>query len=168
MILWGLGALLSTQGVRVFGRQLHLPDVLTRFLTRLGKRPPLERAAILGLATTLLPCGWLYAFAVAAASTASPLRGALVMAALWAGNLPALLGFGVIAGAALGRVRRHLPVLSAALIFCVGLFTLTMRANLPAFAIASITHAGANAESFQTAKAALPKAGDCPCHRKHH
>jgi len=158
MILWGLGALLETQGVRVFGKRLRMPEGLTRFLTRLGKRPPLARGAILGLATALLPCGWLYAFAVAAASTASPLRGALVMAALWTGNLPALLGLGMIAGAALGRARKHLPVLSAALIFSVGLFTLTTRANLPAFALASINSHSAGA---------LPKAADCPCHRKH-
>jgi len=159
MILWGLGALLETQGVRVFGRQLHMPQALAHFLTQLGKRPPLARGAILGLATALLPCGWLYAFAVAAASTASPVRGALVLGALWLGNLPALLGLGLVVGAALGRLRQHLPVLSAALIFSVGLFTLSTRANLPAFALASI---GAHDTST------LPRAADCPCHRKRH
>jgi uncharacterized protein len=110
----------------------------------------------------LLPCGWLYAFAVTAAGTGSPLRGALVMTAFWAGNAPLLLGLGVALSSALGRVRRHVPVLSAAAILAIGLFTLTERANLPAFAAASVlgTH-----ESH--AATAVPMAGDCPCHRKH-
>ena len=119
------------------------------------------RALALGLATTLLPCGWLYAFAVTAAGTGSPLNGALVMAAFWAGNAPVLLGLGVALSAAVGRVRRHVPVLSAAVIFAIGLFTVTVRANLPAFAAASIL-------GQSHASMAVPMPGDCPCHRKRH
>ena len=161
MIIWGLGALLETQGVRVLRGRFALPESLARSLAALRKRPPLWRALALGLGTTLLPCGWLYAFAVMAAGTASPARGALLMAAFWAGNLPILLGLGALLSVAIGRVRRHVPVLSATVIFCVGLFTVTTRANLPAFAAASLTrcHLGRGAM--------LPTAVDCPCHRKH-
>lgn len=160
MISWGVIALLKSQGVSVGRGRWSLPAGLTRRLASLRKRPPLWRALAIGLSTTLLPCGWLYAFAVSAAGTASPLRGALLMAAFWAGNLPVLLGLGVALGAVLGRVRRHIPVLSAAVIFCIGLFTLTTRANLPAFASSAIRacHAGG--------AQALPTPRACPCHRK--
>ena len=59
MILWGLGALLETQGVRILRGRAPLPKRLTRALASLRSRPPMWRALALGLATTLLPCGWL-------------------------------------------------------------------------------------------------------------
>jgi len=160
MILWGMGALLETQGVRVFRGKWAVPPKLTRALASLRGLPAAWRGLLLGLSTTLLPCGWLYAFAVTAAGTASPLSGALLMAAFWTGNLPVLLGLGMALGAVVGRMRRHIPVLSAAVIFAVGLFTVTARANLPAFAAAAVSHC-------QLSRAtALPTPGDCPCHRK--
>jgi sulfite exporter TauE/SafE len=161
MIVWGLGALLETQGVRVLRGRATVPERITRALASLRQRPPMWRALALGLATTLLPCGWLYAFAVTAAGTASVWRGALLMAAFWAGNLPILFGLGVALSALVGRVRRHVPVLSAAVIFAIGIFTVTTRANLPAFAAAAVL-------GRQHAPAALPSAADCPCHRVRH
>jgi len=161
MILWGMGALLETQGVRVFRGRWTLPPRVTRGLASLRRLPATWRGLVLGLATTLLPCGWLYAFAVTAAGTASPTQGALLMAAFWTGNLPVLLGLGVALGALVGRVRRHVPLVSAAVIFCVGLFTVTTRANLPAFAAAAVGHC----QLSRTGE--LPSPGDCPCHRRH-
>jgi sulfite exporter TauE/SafE len=161
MILWGMGALLETQGVRVFRGKWTLPKRVTEVLASVRRLPAAWRGLVLGLATTLLPCGWLYAFAVTAAGTASPIQGALVMAAFWVGNLPVLIGLGVALSMVVGRVRRHVPILSAAVIFCVGLFTVTARANLPAFAAAALSHRHPSPAS------ALPMPGDCPCHRKH-
>ena len=160
MILWGMGALLETQGVRVFRSRWALPKRLTDVLTSVRRLPAAWRGLVLGLSTTLLPCGWLYAFAVTAAGTASPLHGALLMAAFWTGNLPVLLGLGVALSATIGRVRRYLPFFSAAAIFCVGLFTVTVRANLPAFAARAVDHCQLSRA------AALPAPSDCPCHRK--
>jgi uncharacterized protein len=160
MILWGMGALLETQGVRVFRGRWTLPRRVTSALASVRRLPAAWRGLVLGLSTTLLPCGWLYAFAVTAAGTASPAQGALLMAAFWLGNLPVMLGLGVALTAIVGRVRRHLPVLSAAVIFAVGLFTVTARANLPAFAAAAVSHCHLSHVT------ALPKPGDCPCHQK--
>ena len=160
MILWGMGALLETQGVRVFRGRWTLPKRLTDALASLRRLPAGWRGLVLGLSTTLLPCGWLYAFAVTAAGTASPARGALLMAAFWTGNLPILLGLGVALGAVVGRVRRHLPIFSAAVIFAVGLFTVTARANLPAFAAAAASHC-------QLSRSVEPPTpADCACHHK--
>jgi sulfite exporter TauE/SafE len=160
MILWGMGALLETQGLRVFRGRLTLPKRVTEALAAVRRLPAAWRGLVLGLSTTLLPCGWLYAFAVTAAGTASPVRGALLMAAFWSGNLPILLGLGVALSALVGRVRRIVPILSAAVIFGVGLFTVTARANLPAFAAAAVTHCRL------TGSASLPAQADCPCHRR--
>jgi len=160
MLLWGMGALLETQGVQVFRGRMTLPKTLTDALASVRRLPSAWRGLVLGLATTLLPCGWLYAFAVTAAGTASPVQGALLMAAFWSGNLPVLLGLGVALNALVGRVRRLVPILSAAVIFGVGLFTVTARANLPAFAAAAVTHCNLRGT------ASMPAPADCPCHRK--
>lgn len=160
MILWGMNALLETQGVRLLRGRWTLPKRLTEALGAVRHLSGAWRGLVLGLVTTLLPCGWLYAFAVTAAGTASPLRGALLMAAFWSGNVPALLGLGVALSAVVGRVRRYVPLVSAAVIFCVGLFTVTARANLPAFAAHVVRHCGLSRA------ATVPVPSDCPCHRK--
>jgi sulfite exporter TauE/SafE len=53
--------------------------------------PPVVRAGAIGLLTTFLPCGWLYAFVLVAAGTASAAQGAMTMAVFWAGTLPILV-----------------------------------------------------------------------------
>jgi sulfite exporter TauE/SafE len=136
------------------------------WLGRAGQRSPVGRAALLGGASAFLPCGFLYAFALAGAATASPLGGALVMGSLWLGNLPALLGFGLLIGGVLSRARRHLPLLSAASVFALGLFTLSHRVNLPAFAVGAST-GSLTAETGHRAAPVPPMAADCPCHKRH-
>jgi hypothetical protein len=84
------------------------------------------------------------------------------MAALWLGNLPALLGFGLLVAGALSRLRRHVRLLSAACVFALGVLTLNSRINLPAFAMATMTDA-----VVAPTGAHAPGATDCPCHRKH-
>lgn len=140
-----------------------VPAGVTRWLGRAHQKPPLVRAALLGAASALLPCGFLYAFALAGAATGSPVGGALVMGALWLGSAPALLGFGMLIGGVLSRVKRHVPLLSAASVCLLGLLTLNLRVNLPAFALESVTRATAT----KAAAPAPPSAKDCPCHRKH-
>ena len=157
LLIWGLSAMLETQGVRWLPLRRVLPAFLTRFLASLRQRPSTRRALALGLATALLPCGWLYAFAIAAAGTASPTQGASVMLALWVGNTPMLMGVGLLFGSALQRARRHVPVLSAALIFCIGLGTIITRTRLPSFATLRPTNAMSSA---------VPTSHDCACHRK--
>lgn len=172
MMLWGLWSMLEAGGARLKLRlpQLRLlPASALAWLGRTGQRSPVARATLLGGASAFLPCGFLYAFALAGAATGSPLGGALVMGSLWLGNLPALLGFGLLIGGVLSRVRRHLPLLSAASVFVLGLFTLSHRVQLPAFALP----AGINALSAETqagprrSAPVPPMAADCPCHKRH-
>ena len=52
---------------------------------------------VLGMLNGLLPCGFVYFFAITAASTASPLYGALVMAIFGLSTIPAMFGLGFLA-----------------------------------------------------------------------
>jgi sulfite exporter TauE/SafE len=75
--------------------------------------------------TTLLPCGFLYAYVTVAAGTGTPLAGMLVMAAFWAGTVPVMAGLGALAGRALAPLARRLPAISAAALMVIGLLTIT-------------------------------------------
>ena len=77
--------------------------------------------------TGLLPCGWLWAFVVSAAGTASPVAGALVMAVFWLGTVPAMTGVLALGGAVLDAMRRRMPVISAGILIVLGLATLAGR-----------------------------------------
>jgi uncharacterized protein len=94
---------------------------------RVRLRPPLWRASALGLSSALLPCGWLYAFVVLAATAGSSGRGALLLAAFWVGTVPALLGLGLGIQRLSQPLRARLPRLSAVLLVVVGLFTIASR-----------------------------------------
>lgn len=85
------------------------------------------RAFATGLLTTLLPCGWLYLFALIAAGTGSPLRGSIVMAAFWLGSVPALVA--LVAGVRMLSLRyaRMIPVVAALMLIFAGFFTASGR-----------------------------------------
>lgn len=99
-----------------------------RGLVRLrARRRPAVRAWLAGALTGLIPCGWLWAFVVAAAGTGSAGGGALVMAAFWLGTVPAMTGMLAVAGPVIEALRRRLPVVTAAVLVLVGLGTLALR-----------------------------------------
>lgn len=132
MMAAGVLTILRLRGVRL--AHLAVPPAFERWLMA-GHRAahrlsPIARAAVTGLLTTLLPCGWLYAFVITAAGTAHPGWGAVAMLAFWLGTLPVLIGVGAVAQRATGAMRRHLPVATAAIVAAVGLFTVIDRAGL--------------------------------------
>lgn len=114
-----------------------------RLLASVHSRPKPVRAALLGLGSALLPCGWLYSFAVLAAGTGSAARGALLMAAFWLGSVPAMLGVGLSLAWLGARLQKVLPRLGAATLLALGLTTLVVRSSSPAFAPAVEQGAGA-------------------------
>jgi sulfite exporter TauE/SafE len=141
MIAFALVMLLRARGVSI-GR-IGLPESWLA-LMRIGQRaaldrPPVVRAILIGLFTTMLPCGWLYAFAVSAAGTGSALRGAVAMAAFWAGTLPVLVALGAGIRGALGAVGRRLPTLTIIAMLAAALYTLTARAALDPLALITRT-----------------------------
>ena len=98
-----------------------------RALVQLGGKRQARRAWTIGALTGLLPCGWLWAFVVSAAGTASPVTGALVMATFWLGTVPAMTGVLTLGGPLVERIRRRMPAITAGLLIVLGLTTLAAR-----------------------------------------
>ncbi|HEU4566165.1 MAG TPA: sulfite exporter TauE/SafE family protein [Gemmatimonadaceae bacterium] len=127
MVAWGLGRIAAAWGVRVpsLGGSGAVQRRLGAVLAAARERPPVARAALIGLLTTLLPCGWLYTFVVTAGGTGSALSGMLVMALFWAGTLPVMVAVGVGAQRLAGPLARRLPVVTAAALVVMGLLSIS-------------------------------------------
>jgi hypothetical protein len=143
LIGFSLLSLLAAVRVRVPALRFkaNLAPLIARILGGSRRKNPLLRAALLGLCTSLLPCGWLYAFVLTAAGSGNALWGMLSMVAFWSGTVPLLFGLGVGFAPWLARARQHLPALTGAAFLAVGILTISQRLNIPALA-ASALHPG--------------------------
>ncbi len=168
MILVGAIAVARYAGVR-------LPHVASngpfQKLTVIGHKAavgfhPTTRAATIGLLSTFLPCGWLYAFAITAAGTASPLWGAAVMAAFWVGTVPVLLSIGVGVQALSGWLGQRVPLVMSLAIIGLGLYTIAQRNPLPFDALESSAHA-ATTQQDAVARVKALDAHEAPCCQRH-
>jgi sulfite exporter TauE/SafE len=133
MIAVGVVVVLRWSGVRFpqlpGSGKLHRAVALAqRSALKLG---PTSRAGTIGLLSALLPCGWLYAFAIVAGGTASAVWGAAIMTAFWIGTVPILATVGVGVQALTGTVGRRIPVVMALLLVLLGLFTIADRLAIP-------------------------------------
>jgi hypothetical protein len=149
-VAWGVLALLRIRGVRVLPRSASSTAWLQRAFRVVANTPPVLRAGAVGLLSGLLPCGWLWAFLVAAAGTGSAAGGAAVMGAFWLGTVPALLAVGLGAQLLAAPLRRHVPAVTAVLLVALGIFAIVSRP-------ASVARAVAARE--QTPAAAVPAPG---------
>jgi len=78
----------------------------------------------LGILNGLLPCGFVYFFAITAASTADPLYGALVMAIFGLSTIPAMFSIGFLASLAQATSFRNMMMsLSSIVVILYGVFT---------------------------------------------
>ncbi|MDX2194172.1 MAG: sulfite exporter TauE/SafE family protein, partial [Gemmatimonadales bacterium] len=132
LALWAAARLAGLAGVPLPPAPSFAPLAAraSALVRRARALPPVPRGALLGLATGLLPCGWLYAFVLTAAGTGAALDGALVMALFWLGGLPALVAAGAGLGAGLRRLGAHAPILGAALVAVVALASVAGRAAM--------------------------------------
>jgi len=156
MILWGVLALLQVRGFRIFKHPAGGGRVALAFrrgFSLVGDKPPIVRAGMVGLLSGFLPCGWLWAFVVTAAGTGSALTGAAVMAAFWAGTVPALLAVGLGAQLVSAPLRRHAPAITAVLLVCLGLYAILGRP-------ASVDAAIHKHEQMQRSEAHVPSPED--------
>ncbi len=103
--------------------------VSAQLLARARRLPALYRAAVLGLLSGLLPCGWLYAFVLVAAGTASVGSGVLVMLAFWLGTVPLLVVLTVAARKLTGIGGPWLKLATACLLLMAGLGTIAHRSS---------------------------------------
>ncbi|HTJ47236.1 MAG TPA: sulfite exporter TauE/SafE family protein [Kofleriaceae bacterium] len=129
-LLGALGVIARAPGSRLFGRGL----------VQLRRKRPIARAALVGVLSAALPCGWLWAFVVLAGGTGGPVTGGLVMLAFWIGTVPMMLGAGALVSPIARRLGRKFPIVSAALLIGLGTFALVERAPLAAPAAHSCCH----------------------------
>ncbi|MEO1512275.1 MAG: sulfite exporter TauE/SafE family protein, partial [Planctomycetota bacterium] len=126
------GALMVVLGLVTIARNLGVARGRVgqpRLLKRLGESAhrwafglaPAHRALMVGVLTPLLPCGWLYAFAVVAAGTGSPALGVLVLLAFWLGTVPVLGAVGVGLQSLTAPMRRRLPQVAPFIVVVMGL-----------------------------------------------
>lgn len=139
MVLFGLAEIARSCDWRIglarFGHWKP-PARWTRLVQRgqrfAARQSALPRALTIGLLTTLLPCGWLYAFVVTAAGSGGPLQGGAVMAVFWMGTLPVMLSLGVGVRRLSGVLGARLPAVTAAALIVVGFLTLSGRLAISA------------------------------------
>ncbi len=125
ILTWGVLSIAVALGWR---HEAHLQgELFRRGLVQLRRRRPATRAWLTGGLTGLLPCGWLWAFVVSAAGTASPLAGAAVMTVFWLGTVPAMTGVLAFGGPLIAALRKRLPIVTAVVLIAVGLVTLASR-----------------------------------------
>ena len=129
---FGLIAVLRAFGAKLPSAGVPAPLVALakRAHVRAMKLPPAWRGVPLGLATPLLPCGWLYAFAAIAAGSASVGVGALVMAAFWLGTVPALVIASNGARLAFAKLGRLAPAISGVAMLVVGVHAAIWRSTV--------------------------------------
>lgn len=137
ILAFGVVAVLRHLNVPI--RRAPVPRALQTLVVRAHKvadrLPPFARALTVGLLTTLLPCGWLWAFVITAAGTAHPGYGALVMGAFWLGTLPIMMSLGLGIQALAGRLGSKLPLATSVLLVVIGLYTVAGRLAAPAAAM---------------------------------
>lgn len=154
LIVFGGSHLLRALGVRI--APVRPPKILAQALRSAQgvamSLPPVRRAMVIGLMTTLLPCGWLYAFVAAAAGTGSPAFGALTMFVFWLGTLPVLISVGAGVRAISGPLASRLPVVLPLVIIAAGLFTIFSRLGVSPEALAGVAGQVQAANLEQTAE----------------
>ncbi|DAB30910.1 MAG TPA: beta-carotene 15,15'-monooxygenase [Sulfurimonas sp. UBA12504] len=80
---------------------------------------------VLGMLNGLLPCGFVYFFAITAASTADPLYGALVMVIFGLSTIPAMFGLGFLTSLASAMSFRNMMMsLSSIAVILYGVYTI--------------------------------------------
>jgi len=85
----------------------------------------LQSFYLLGMLNGIIPCGLVYSFAIFAASTASPLWGAIVMATFGLATIPALFFLGTVTKfLQKGSLRGTMMKLAAMLVIFYGFYTL--------------------------------------------
>jgi sulfite exporter TauE/SafE len=120
IVAWGIQIVRDTSRART---SAGAGTAFGNALVKLRARRPARRAIALGILTGLVPCGWLWAFAITAAGTGRALDGALVMTAFWLGTVPAMIG----ATAWLGWLRGRVPTVTACALVVLGLGALAVR-----------------------------------------
>lgn len=125
MVLAGLSLLGKVRFLTVIEHTISSSGWYRRSFKTLIGRQSLPSFYILGMLNGLLPCGFVYFFAIAAASTASPLWGGVVMGVFGLSTIPALFSLGFFVGLFKQSNLRNLMVrLASIAVIAYGVYTL--------------------------------------------
>lgn len=119
MILMGLGLAGWLPTTRLVESSRLGRFIAERFMSLVGTREPMGRY-LLGVANGFLPCGPVYAVAVAALTAPTPGHGAGTMAMFGLGTVPVLVAVGLGAGKLAPSVQRRFNVVAVILVLVVG------------------------------------------------
>jgi len=129
LIIGGVMLLVGFQLLELFPRlsawKLTLPKSIARVLgiqSQSKKEYSHSRAALLGVMTFFLPCGFTQLTQLFVVATGSPLIGALTMGTFALGTAPGLLGIGGVAAAAQGAFRRFFFKTAGVIVIALGIF----------------------------------------------
>ena len=125
MILAGLSLMGKMKSLSIGGKSLSDTQFYKTSFTRIMNSKSNMSFYLLGMLNGLLPCGFVYFFAITAASTADPLYGALVMAVFGLSTIPAMYGLGTLSSLNLsGNFRNMLVSLASIAVLFYGVFTI--------------------------------------------
>lgn len=128
---WFAASLLSLSlifmGIQAWrGESPHLfkipPTLLAKVRKNFGHGP-----LAMGFFTSLLPCGWLHTFVIAAVATQSAPKGALYMLFFWLGTVPALQVSPWAITKILRPITSKAPKLSAICLILIGLGSIGIK-----------------------------------------
>lgn len=120
MVLLGLGLLGWLPTTRLVENNAVGKFVAGKFMGLIGTRSMMGRY-LLGMANGFLPCGPVYAVAMATLTSPTPAHGAGTMALFGLGTVPVLVAIGLGVGRLAPTVQRRFNILAAVLVLIIGL-----------------------------------------------
>jgi sulfite exporter TauE/SafE len=125
MILAGLSLMGKMKSLSIGGKSLSDTQFYKSSFTKIMNSKSNSSFYLLGMLNGLLPCGFVYFFAITAASTADAFYGALVMFIFGLSTIPAMFGLGVLSSLNLANNFRNMLVsLASIAVLFYGVFTI--------------------------------------------
>ena len=128
LVAVGLVTLLGGQRAGRLGRVGQLWARVVGELTAVARAAgPRTGPYLLGMSASLLPCGFLYSFALAAAATGTMSGALMTMAGFWIGTAPALLAATWLAGRVGQGLFRHARKMVGVTLIVLGVLGVVLR-----------------------------------------
>jgi len=125
MILAGLSLMGKMKSLSIGGKSFADTQFYKNSFTKIMNSKSNTSFYLLGMLNGLLPCGFVYFFAITAASTASPMYGSLVMFVFGVSTIPAMFGLGILSSLNLAvNFRNMLVSLASIAVLFYGAFTM--------------------------------------------
>ncbi len=124
MVLTGLSLLGKLKFLTIIEHSISSSNWYQNYFKIFLSNKSLFSFFLLGLLNGLLPCGFVYFFAITAASTANPLSGAIVMSIFGISTIPALFSLGFFVGIfKQSKLRNILIKIASIAVIAYGVFT---------------------------------------------